>query len=140
MPTSFALFSLRAVLRFIKLMQASNNTNTPMMPKSQTNCTRPPMFFPSFHSEYKCHLLIGWRNTSLLNFFSSWSTLSCFACLIFSDTALKSTPGCTCTYIRKELLPQEFLALLTHSLLATHKSHEAIKRRSLKSVLYGKSS
>src|SRR5260221_6172935 len=35
MPTSLALFSERAVLRFIKLIQASNNTKIPMMPNSQ---------------------------------------------------------------------------------------------------------
>jgi uncharacterized protein YceK len=36
MPTSLALFSLLAVLRFMKLIQARSNTNRPMMAKSQT--------------------------------------------------------------------------------------------------------
>src|SRR5437762_13944524 len=35
-PTSFARFSLRAVLRFMKLIQASNKTNTPIIPNIQT--------------------------------------------------------------------------------------------------------
>ena len=36
MPTSLARFSDRAVLKFMKLMQASNKTNTLMRPNSQT--------------------------------------------------------------------------------------------------------
>src|SRR5580765_8488665 len=36
-PTSLALFSERAVLRFMKLIQASNSTNTPIDPMNQTN-------------------------------------------------------------------------------------------------------
>src|ERR1700692_1717329 len=32
LPTSLARLSLRAVLRFIKLIQASNNTNIPIIP------------------------------------------------------------------------------------------------------------
>src|SRR5690606_12374132 len=36
MPTSFARCSDRAVLKFMKLMQGSNNTNAPTTPKSQT--------------------------------------------------------------------------------------------------------
>src|SRR6185295_18981521 len=41
-PTSLALFSLRAVDRFMKLIQASISTNTPIIANSQTNCIRPP--------------------------------------------------------------------------------------------------
>src|SRR5580658_1001963 len=34
--TSLARFSLLAVLRFMKLIQARNNTNTPIIPNNQT--------------------------------------------------------------------------------------------------------
>ena len=61
MPTSFARFSLRAVLRFIKFMHASSRTNMPMMENSHTNCIAPPMGLPSLKSLYKCHLSIGYR-------------------------------------------------------------------------------
>src|SRR4051812_32893567 len=37
-PTSFARFSLLAVLRFIKFMEASNKTNAPIIQNNQTNC------------------------------------------------------------------------------------------------------
>ena len=57
-PTSFARFSERAVLRFIKLMHASNKTKTAIIPNSQTNCIPPPVFIPFLNSAYKCHLLI----------------------------------------------------------------------------------
>ena len=40
-PTSLARFSERAVLKFIKLMQANNSTKTPMMVNSQTYWIRP---------------------------------------------------------------------------------------------------
>src|SRR6185312_1928216 len=52
MPTSLALFSLRAVERFIKLMQARRITNTPIIEKSQINCMRPPEDFPLLKSLY----------------------------------------------------------------------------------------
>src|SRR5882757_318530 len=43
MPTSFARFSLRAVLRFIKLMHTSSSTNVPMIENNHTNCMAPPV-------------------------------------------------------------------------------------------------
>src|SRR6185437_33673 len=62
MPTSFARFSLFAVLKFMKFIQASKSTNKPMMPNIQTYCIPPPVFTPFLNSEYKCHLLIGCKN------------------------------------------------------------------------------
>ena len=47
-PTSFALFSERAVLRFMKLMQAISNTTSPRMPNIRTYFIKPPVFFPFF--------------------------------------------------------------------------------------------
>src|ERR1700753_3083025 len=58
-PTSLARFSERAVLRFMKLIQASSNTNVPMMPNIHTNSIFPPTITPFLNSEYRCHLLIG---------------------------------------------------------------------------------
>ena len=49
-PTSFALFSERAVLKFMKLMQAINKTMSPKMPKSFTYLIKPPVFMPSENS------------------------------------------------------------------------------------------
>ena len=49
-PTSFALFSLRAVERFMKLIQASISTNTPIIANNQTNCMRPPSALPFLKS------------------------------------------------------------------------------------------
>src|SRR5690348_918788 len=46
-PTSLALFSERAVLRFMKLIQASNNTNTPIEPMNQTSWIGPFCKVPS---------------------------------------------------------------------------------------------
>ena len=40
-PTSLARFSLRAVERFMKLMQASNKMKTPMSPMSRMKPMRP---------------------------------------------------------------------------------------------------
>ena len=76
MPISFALFSLRAVLRFIKLMQASSSTNIPIIPNSHTYSIAPPVLIPFLNSEYKCHLLIGCRKITGLNFVSSRLILS----------------------------------------------------------------
>src|SRR4030095_11770160 len=58
-PTSFSLFSERGVLKFIKLIQASNKTKMPTIPNNQTNVIRPSAGFPFLNSEYKCHVLIG---------------------------------------------------------------------------------
>ncbi len=58
----------RAVLRFMKLMQASSNTNIPMIPKSQTYSMRPPVFIPFLNSWYKCQRPIGWRKMTRLGF------------------------------------------------------------------------
>src|SRR5450755_2898855 len=61
MPISRALFSLLAVLRFIKLIQARSRTNAPIRANSQTYWMAPPALTPFLNSEYKCHLLIGCR-------------------------------------------------------------------------------
>ena len=59
MPTSLALFSERAVERFMKLTQAINNMMMAIMVNILTYSIMPPIFLPSLKSLYKCHLLIG---------------------------------------------------------------------------------
>ena len=54
MPTSFARCSLRAVDRFIKLIQASSRTKAPMIPKNQTKRIRPPSGTPKLKSPWRC--------------------------------------------------------------------------------------
>ena len=75
MPTSFARFSERAVLKFMKLMQANNNTNTPMMPNNHTNSMRPPTFLPSLKEEYKRHFAIGCKNSKTFEIHGSGGML-----------------------------------------------------------------
>ena len=89
-PTSFALFSERAVLRFIKLIQASNKTKTPMIPNIQTYWMAPPVFTPFLNSEYKCQRLIGCRNRAGFFWASLGFTFFSFASLILAETVLKS--------------------------------------------------
>src|SRR5258705_12135573 len=70
-PTSLALFSERAVLRFIKLIQASSKTNIPMILTSHTIRTGLSSVMPALVIGYKCQLLIGCRNTCGLRAASS---------------------------------------------------------------------
>src|SRR5687768_3883377 len=100
---------------------------------------RPPVLTSFFHSEYKCHLLIGLRNTCILNFFSSSATLSCSAFLIIAETPSNVVFGCNCTYMRKELLPHLSFASSIHLLLDINKSHVEMNLRFLNSVLAGRS-
>src|SRR5882757_8349567 len=123
MPTSLARFSDRAVLRFIKLMHARSKTKTPIIPNSQTNSIRPPMFFPFLNSEYRCHLLMGWRKTSGLYFRSSSSfNLLNFTFLIFADTFSMSAWSATCTNVWVKLLPQGFSIFFIHGLVMMYNS------------------
>src|SRR5688500_4153526 len=104
-PTSFARFSERAVLRFMKLMHASSNTNTPVMPIIQTSSTRPPTFLPSSKSEYRCHLLIGCRDTSGLDLRRlSVRSLLYFTFTIFAETCSTSAFFSSCTHVCVKLL------------------------------------
>ncbi len=66
MPTSFALFSLRAVLRFIKLIQAISRIKAAMMAESFTNSILPPSSTAPLKLEYKRQRLIGYKNISHL--------------------------------------------------------------------------
>src|ERR1700743_3706504 len=60
MPTSRARFSLRAVLRFMKLIQAINNISAAIIENVRTVEIRPPETWPfSSKLEYKRHLLAG---------------------------------------------------------------------------------
>src|SRR2546430_4018061 len=59
MPTSFARFSLLAVERFIKLMQAINRIITAIIENNRTYSIMPPVFLPFSKSLYKCQWLIG---------------------------------------------------------------------------------
>src|SRR5258708_8748379 len=141
MPTSFARFSERAVLRFIKLIHASIKTNKPMIAKSQTNSIRPPIFIPFLNSEYKCHLLIGWRKTSGLYLrSSSFLSLLNFTFLILADTVSMSALSAICANVWVKLLPQGFSIFFIHSLVRTYRSQGMINPISLKAELYGRSS
>src|SRR5258706_16428234 len=60
-PTSLALFSARAVLKFMKLIQAKSSTKIPTIPKSHTNVMRPPSGKPFLKSEYKCQSFMGYN-------------------------------------------------------------------------------
>jgi hypothetical protein len=51
MPTSFALFSLLAVDRFMKLMQAINKRKPAMIERMRTISILPPFGFPSLKEE-----------------------------------------------------------------------------------------
>src|SRR5215216_3070362 len=62
-PTSLALFSLLAVLRFMKLIQASISTKMPTIPNSHTYLMFPPLLTPFLNSLYRFQRLIGCRNT-----------------------------------------------------------------------------
>ena len=58
-PTSFALFSERAVERFMKLTQAISSMINAMMVNSRTYSIMPPTFLPFLKSLYNRHLLMG---------------------------------------------------------------------------------
>jgi hypothetical protein len=58
-PTSRARFSDLAVLRFIKLIQASSTTKTPIIPKSHTYWMSPPDRIPFSQEDRRCQSFIG---------------------------------------------------------------------------------
>src|ERR1700742_2493782 len=120
MPTSFARFSERAVLRFIKLIQASNNTNTPIAPKSHRYFIWPPTLKPSLNSEYRCQRSMGKRNRSALPSSASGASFL-FRSLISRETFSKPALGVNCTYVRKVLKFQL-------SLWSCTQSHSEVKR------------
>ena len=103
-PTSFALFSLRAVVRFIKLIQAMRRMNAAMIAKSLTNSISPPSSLPFVKFEYKRQRLMGYKNIS---HFGS-SSLSYFTLVPFIfELADANEAFCfSNTYVRVELLPQ----------------------------------
>src|SRR5688500_2172503 len=141
-PTSLALFSEFAVVKFIKLIQASNNMKRPIIPNIHTYSMRPPVYTPLLNSEYKCHLSIECRKSEILK-----DVLDCpegggakFFMIRFSiraDTCATSACGNNWTNICQALLIQKFAASLGR--LVMYKSHGAINVTSLKVVLLGKS-
>src|SRR5580693_6084682 len=66
-PTSFARFSLLAVDRFMKLIQAINNIKTAMSVNNLTVSIRPPVGFPSTNFEYNLNWLTGYKKDSSLD-------------------------------------------------------------------------
>src|SRR6266498_5419154 len=58
-PISFARFDERAVLKFMKLIQAISNTTSPNIPNSLTYLIYPPTFFPFSKSVYNVHFDMG---------------------------------------------------------------------------------
>src|SRR6185295_1408559 len=101
MPTSRARFSDRAVLRFMKLIQAIRSTKEPTMPNIHTYCIRPPLCLPSWNSDFRCHSDMGWRNSAGFFFASASLTFLSLASLIFSEAPLKEAPSFNCTYVLK---------------------------------------
>ena len=134
-PTSFALFSERAVLRFIKLIQASNNTNTPITANIHTYSIWPPACLPSFHEERKCQSFIGCRKIAALNLFSSSSTLFSLAFSMLRFTEAKSVLSFICAKAWKELLPHCVAACVSQPSEVLYKSQGAINFSSLNVVL-----
>src|SRR5215469_11245313 len=116
-PTSFARFSLRAVLKFMKLMQASNNTNTPIMPNIHTYWIAPPTFTPFLNSEYKCHLFIGIKKSSGFFFCNCAFTFLYFASFILAEAAVKLTLSFSSTNNEVKFGRQGSSMLFTSSLL-----------------------
>ncbi len=140
MPTSLALFSLLAVLRFIKLMHASINTKMPMAANSQTQRILPPVFMPFLNSLNRFHLLMGCRKTCHLYLFSSGLTLSSFRFLIFAEAVSIVALSASCTNVCEKLLLQGACICFTHGFSISHNSHGMIAFISRKLVLSGKSS
>src|SRR5680860_551743 len=104
MPTSFALFSDLAVLRFIKFIQAKSNTNAPIMPKSHTYFILPPDCFPFSKLLRKYQSFIGKRKSCGSNSAVS-SFRFFFTSLMVADTFSIVVLSAICTNIWKELLP-----------------------------------
>jgi len=138
MPTSLARFSLRAVLRFIKLIQASNKTKPPTREKIHTYCMAPPELTPSLNSEYKCHLLIGCKSICGFSSFAvCGSIFLSFTSLIFADTLAISAWSASCTNSWKDSLYQLFSLPVTQ-FVRSRKG--AIKDTSLNELFFGRSS
>ena len=100
-PTSLARFSERAVLKFIKLMQAITKMNRPKMPNSRTYLMNPPVFFPFSNSPNKRHFDIGCRKTAgLMAFCINLSSLTWFSTtsLILASVFSGLRPSLSCTY------------------------------------------
>jgi len=90
-PTSLARFSERAVLKFMKLIQAKSNTKMPTMPNSQTYSINPPVFTPSFQLDFKCQSAIGCKKIRASKRLSSLGKLLNFERSILLLTVSKST-------------------------------------------------
>jgi hypothetical protein len=65
-PTSFARFSLRAVLKFMKLIQAINKIKAAIIANSFTNSILPPTYWPFSDFEYSQPSANGWVNTCVV--------------------------------------------------------------------------
>src|SRR5687768_5020338 len=100
----------------------------------------PPVFTPPLNSLYKCHLLIGCRNTCHLYLLSSGGTLSSLTFLILAETFSMMALSAICTNVCEKLLPQGFCICLVHGFCISHSSQGIIAFMSRKVVLSGKSS
>ena len=110
MPTSFARFSLLAVDRFMKLIQAISNTKAAMMPRILTVSILPPTGLPFSKLEYSLRLLTGYRKISVFARPPEYWNMVFF---IFSLVAAADTLGFSRTKVRMEKSVQ---SLSTHPL------------------------
>ena len=104
-PTSLALFSDRAVLRFMKLIQAKINTKAPIIPKSQTYVILPPDCLPWSKLLLKYQSSIGRRK--ILGLYCTTSSSEFFlTSIMVLVTFSKVVLSAICTNIWKELFCQ----------------------------------
>ena len=139
MPTSLARFSLRAVLRFMKLIQANNKMKTPVRPNIVTYLIAPPVFTPSLNSPYRCQLLIGCRNSAGFFFCNCSLTFLSLASFILAEMPAKSAGSLTWTNSVVKLGRQGSSMSLKLPLMRYKKSQEAITSSLYSVVLRGKS-
>jgi hypothetical protein len=76
MPTSLARLSERAVVKFMKLMQASSNTKAPITPYNHTNWSASADVDAVLEFRVQCQSDIGKRNRSRLTL--SWPSSTCW--------------------------------------------------------------
>src|SRR4051794_22215476 len=100
-PTSLARFSLRAVERFMKLMQAINKMIQAMIENILTYSTwPPPVCLPFSNWSYKCQSFMLNKKGRAIEV-GSRCCMKLYSCLF---TCAGFTPGFNSTYVFKQLL------------------------------------
>src|SRR6185437_11424276 len=131
MPTSRARFSLRAVLRFIKLIQAMSRINAAISENILMVTIRPHDTFPFWsNSEYKRHFADGCRKTSISFMLECDRVI--FTTLLLACSSV--TPGLSNAHVCTELFPQPW----SSPPIFLRYDH-GIRYSKLNSVLFGRS-